>query len=78
MDEMQDVLEAVNNLVGGLANLNNEDEDVFTLSMEQCQTWKAPEGWDRCWTEISRMMNKNRNAALGELETKEVTLDHDG
>ncbi|KAK4604334.1 hypothetical protein RGQ29_012723 [Quercus rubra] len=75
MDEMQDVLEAVNNLVGGLANLNNEDKDVFTLSMEQCQTWKAPEGWDRCWTEISRMMNKNRNAALGELETKEVTLD---
>ncbi|KAF3946960.1 hypothetical protein CMV_026835 [Castanea mollissima] len=75
MDEMQAVLEAVNNLDGSLANLNNEDKDVFTLSMEQCQTWEAPEGWDRCWTEISRMMNKNRNAALEELETKEVTLD---
>ena len=56
-------------------DVDNEDTDVFTLSTEQLSTWKAPEGWDQWWTEIGRMMNKNRNAALKEPERKEEKLD---
>ena len=83
--EMQDVLEVVNELDIDLDNdldnviffgdVDNEDTDVFTLSTEQLSTWKAPEGWDQWWTEIGRMMNKNRNAALKEPERKEEKLD---
>ena len=78
---MQDVLEVVNELDIDLDNLiqfgevDNEDKEVFTLSTEQLSTWKAPEGWDQWWTEIGRMMNKNRNAALKEPERKEEKLD---
>ncbi|KAF3948983.1 hypothetical protein CMV_025082 [Castanea mollissima] len=83
--EIQDVLEVVNELDIDLDNdldnlihfddVDNEDKEVFTLSTEQLSSWKAPEGWDQWWTEIGRMMNKNRNAALKELERKEEELD---
>ncbi|XP_050271902.1 eukaryotic translation initiation factor 3 subunit B-like [Quercus robur] len=83
--EMQDVLEVVNELDIDLDNdldnlihfndVDNKDKEVFTLSTEQLSTWKAPEGWDQWWTEIGRMMNKNRNAALKEPERKEEKLD---